>query len=214
MKDIKSFIYEKLNNEIEELRNLVKKFDRSKLFDNNYNLNDSVPEEFYDKLVELSNSNHPSNETLISIWKMIFSKTCIEPMVVEIIGKDCTYSTIEQDRNEKWDIKYHNTLIDVKNTLSSKNHNYSLSLDDIDFIKSKLKDGKRYILFLDEEIKTWDYFIQVYKRKNSFKLYMISYNDLNDLIENNDYEVKKSGKKEYILIPENDIKKNDKVRKK
>ena len=214
MKDVKSFIYEKLNNEIEELRNLVKKFDRSKLFDNNYNLNDSVPEEFYDKLVELSNSNHPSNETLISIWKMIFSKTCIEPMVVEIIGKDCTYSTIEQDRNEKWDIKYHNTLIDVKNTLSSKNHNYSLSLDDIDFIKSKLKDGKRYILFLDEEIKTWDYFIQVYKRKNSFKLYMISYNDLNDLIENNDYEVKKSGKKEYILIPENDIKKNDKVRKK
>lgn len=214
MKDIKSFIYEKLNNEIEELRNLVKKFDRSKLFDNNYNLNDSVPEEFYDKLVELSNSNHPSNETLISIWKMIFSKTCIEPMVGEIIGKDCTYSTIEQDRNEKWDIKYHNTLIDVKNTLSSKNHNYSLSLDDIDFIKSKLKDGKRYILFLDEEIKTWDYFIQVYKRKNSFKLYMISYNDLNDLIENNDYEVKKSGKKEYILIPENDIKKNDKVRKK
>ena len=213
MKDIKSFIYEKLNNEIEELRNLVKKFDRSKLFDNNYNLNDSVPEEFYDKLVELSNSNHPSNETLISIWKMIFSKTCIEPMVGEIIGKDCTYSTIEQDRNEKWDIKYHNTLIDVKNTLSSKNHNYSLSLDDIDFIKSKLKDGKRYILFLDEEIKTWDYFIQVYKRKNSFKLYMISYNDLNDLIENNDYEVKKSGKKEYILIPENDIKKNDKVRK-
>ena len=214
MKDIKSFIYEKLNNEIEELRNLVKKFDRSKLFDNNYNLNDSVPEEFYNKLVELSNSNHPSNETLISIWKMIFSKTCIEPMVGEIIGKDCTYSTIEQDRNEKWDIKYHNTLIDVKNTLSSKNHNYSLSLDDIDFIKSKLKDGKRYILFLDEEIKTWDYFIQVYKRKNSFKLYMISYNDLNDLIENNDYEVKKSGKKEYILIPENDIKKNDKVRKK
>ena len=105
MKDIKSFIYEKLNNEIEELRNLVKKFDRSKLFDNNYNLNDSVPEEFYDKLVELSNSNHPSNETLISIWKMIFSKTCIEPMVGEIIGKDCTYSTIEQDRNEKWDIK-------------------------------------------------------------------------------------------------------------
>lgn len=214
MKDIKSFIYEKLNNEIEELCNLVKKFDRSKLFDNNYNLNDSVPEEFYDKLVELSNSNHPSNETLISIWKMIFSKTCIEPMVGEIIGKDCTYSTIEQDRNEKWDIKYHNTLIDVKNTLSSKTHNYSLALDDIDFIKSKLKDGKRYILFLDEEIKTWDYFIQVYKRKNSFKLYMISYNDLNDLIENNDYEVKKSGKKEYILIPENDIKKNDKVRKK
>lgn len=213
MKDIKSFIYEKLNNEIEELCNLVKKFDRSKLFDNNYNLNDSVPEEFYNKLVELSNSNHPSNETLISIWKMIFSKTCIEPMVGEIIGKDCTYSTIEQDRNEKWDIKYNNTLIDVKNTLSSKNHNYSLSLDDIDFIKSKLKDGKRYILFLDEEIKTWDYFIQVYKRKNSFKLYIISYNDLNDLIENNDYEVKKSGKKEYILIPENDIKKNDKVRK-
>lgn len=213
MKDIKSFIYEKLNNEIEELRNLLKKFDCSKLFDNNYILNDSIPEEFYNKLVELSNSNHPSNETLISIWKMIFSKTCIEPMVGEIIGKDCTYSTIEQDRNEKWDIKYNNTLIDIKNTLSSKNHNYSLSLNDIDFIKSKLKDGNRYILFLDEEIKTWDYFIQVYKRKNSFKLYMISYNDLNDLIENNDYEVKKSGRKEYILIPENDIKKNDKVRK-
>ena len=212
MKDIKSFIYEKLNNEIEELSNLVKKFDRSKLFDNNYNLNDSVPEEFYNKLVELSNSNHPSNETLISIWKMIFSKTYIEPMVGEIIGKDCTYSTIEQDRNEKWDIKYHNTLIDVKNTLSSKNHNYSLSLDDIDFMKSKLKDGNRYVIFLDEEIKTWDYFIKVYKKKNSFKLYMISYNDLNDLIENNDYEIKKSGKKEYILIPENDIKKNNKVR--
>ena len=214
MKDIKSFIYEKLNNEIEELRNLVKKFDRSKLFDNNYNLNDSVPEEFNDKLVELSNSNHPSNETLISIWKMIFSKTCIEPMIGEIIGKDCTYSTIEQDRNEKWDIKYNNTFIDIKNTLSSKSHNYSLSLDDIDFIKSKLKDGNRYILFLDEEIKTWDYFVQIYKKKNSFKLYMISYNDLNDMIENNDYEIKKSGTKEYILIPENDIKENPKVRKK
>jgi len=213
MKDIKEFICEKLNDEITELRNLVKKFDRSKLFDNNYKLDDSLPEEFYNKLVELSNSKHPSNETLISIWKMIFSKTCIEPMVGEIIDKDCTYSTIEQDRKEKWDIKYGNTFIDVKNTLSSKSHNYSLSLDDIDFIKSKLKDGKRYILFLDEEIKTWDYFIQVYKKKNSFKLYMISYNDLNDLIKNNDYEIKKSGKKEYILIPENDIKKNDKVRK-
>lgn len=214
MKDIKNFIYEKLNNEIEELRNLVKKFDRSKLFDDNYVLNDSVPEEFYNKLVELSNSKHPSNETLISIWKMVFSKTCIEPMIGEIIGKDCTYSTIEQDRNEKWDIKYNNTFIDVKNTLSSKSHNYSLALDDIDFMKSKLKDGNRYILFLDEEIKTWDYFVQVYKKKNSFKLYMISYNDLNDLIENNDYEIKKSGTKEYILIPENDIKENPKVRKK
>lgn len=213
MKDIKEFICEKLNDEITELRNLVKKFDRSKLFDNNYKLDDSLPKEFYNKLVELSYSKHPSNETLISIWKMIFSKTSIEPMIGEIIGKECTYSTIEQDRKEKWDIKYNNILIDVKNTLSSKSHNYSLSLDDIDFIKSKLKDGNRYILFLEEEIKTWDYFVQVYKRKNSFKLYMISYNDLNDLIENNDYEIKKSGKKEYILIPENDIKKNDKVRK-
>jgi len=36
MKDIKEFICEKLNDEITELRNLVKKFDRSKLFDNNY----------------------------------------------------------------------------------------------------------------------------------------------------------------------------------
>ena len=213
MKDIKEFICEKLNDEITELRNLVKKFDRSKLFDNNYKLDDSLPKEFYNKLVELSYSKHPSNETLISIWKMIFSKTCIEPMVGEIIGKECIYSTIEQDRKEKWDIKYGNIFIDVKNTLSSKTHNYSLSLDDIDFIKSKLKDGNRYILFLDEEIKTWNYFVQVYKKKNSFKLYMISYNDLNDLIENNDYEIKKSGKKEYILIPENDIKKNDKVRK-
>ena len=58
-----------------------------------------------------------------------------------------------------------------------------------DFMKSKLKDGNRYILFLDEEINTWDYFVQIYKKKNSFKLYMISYNDLNDLIENNDYEI-------------------------
>ena len=211
MKTLNNFIYEKLNDEITELRNLVKKFDKSKLFDGNYILNDSVPEEFYNKLVELSNNKHPSNETLISIWKMIFSKTCIEPMVTEIIGKDCTYSTIEQDRKEKWDIKYGNTLIDIKNTLS-RNHNYSLSLDDIEFIKIHLKDGNRYILFLDEEIKTWDYFIQVYKKKNSFKLYMISYNDLNDLIENNNYDVKKTGRKEYILIPEDDIKKNDKIR--
>lgn len=214
MKGIKEFIYEKLNDEITELRNFVKKFDRSKLFDDKYKLDDSLPEEFYNKLVELSHSKHPSNETLISIWKMIFSKTCIESMVGEIIGKECIYSTIEQDLKEKWDIKCGNTFIDIKNTLSSKSHNYSLSLDDIDFIKSKLKDGNRYILFLDEEIKTWDYFIQIYKKKNSFKLYMISYNDLNDLIENNDYEIKKSGKKEYILIPENDIKENDKVRKK
>ena len=211
MKNFKNYIFEKINNEIEELRNLVKKFDRSKLFNNEYNLNDSVPEEFYNKLVELSGTKHPSNETLISIWKMIFSKTCIEPMVGEIIGKNCQYSTIEQDRKEKWDIKYGNTLIDIKNTLS-RNHNYSLSLDDIEFIKTHLKDGNRYILFLDEEIKTWDYFIQVYKKKNSFKLYMISYNDLNDLIENNNYDVKKTGRKEYILIPEDDIKKNDKIR--
>ena len=41
---------------------------------------------------------------------------------------------------------------------------------------------------------------------------MISYNDLNNLIENNNYDVKKSGRKEYILIPEDDIKKNDKIR--
>ena len=45
MKTINEYINEKLNNEIEELRNLVKKFDRSKLFDGNYVLDDSVPEE-------------------------------------------------------------------------------------------------------------------------------------------------------------------------
>ena len=210
MKFIKRFIYEKLNDEIVELRNFVKKFDRSKLFDNNYKVDDSLPEEFYNKLVELSYSKHPSNETLISIWKMIFSKTCIEPMVGEIIGGNCQYSTIGQDRKEKWDIKYNNIYIDVKNTLSDNTHNYSLGLSDIDFIKSKLKDSNRYMLFLDKEIKTWDFFVDVYKRKNSFKLYMISYNDLNKMLENNDYKINKS----YVLIPENDIKKNDKVRKK
>lgn len=206
MKNIKKYIYEKLNNEIEELRNLVKKFDRSKLFNNKYILDDSVPEEFYNKLVELSGSKKPSNSTLVSIWKMIFSKTCIDQMVGEIIGGNCQYSTIEQDRKEKWDIKYNNTYIDVKNTLSD--NNYSLDLSDIDFIKSKLKDGNRYMIFLDKEIKTWDFFIDIYKHKNSFKLYIISYNDLNDMLENNDYKINKS----YVLIPENDIKRNDKVR--
>ena len=136
MKTLTSFISEKLNNEIEELRNLVKKFDREKLFDNNYIIDDSTPKEFYDKLVELSGSKHPSNNTLKSIWKMIFSKTCIEPMVGELINKDCQYSTIEQDRKEKWDIKCDGIYIDIKNTLSDRTHNYSLSLSDIDFIKT------------------------------------------------------------------------------
>ena len=212
MKNIKQFLIEKLNNEIEDLRNLVKKFDRAKLFDNTYTLDDSVPEEFYNKLIKLSGSRHPSNKTLVSIWKMIFSKTCIEPMVGELIGGNCQYSTIEQDRKEKWDIKYNNIFIDVKNTFSEHTHNYSLSLSDIDFMKSKLKDGNKYILFIDKEIKTWDYFLRVYKNKNSVKLYMISYNDLVNMIEENNYEIKKTNDKEYILIPENDIKTNDKVR--
>ena len=81
-------------------------------------------------------------------------------------------------------------------------------------MRSLSREDPKSLLFLDEEIKTGDYFIQVYKKKNSFKLYMISYNDLNDLIENNDYEIKKSGREEYVLIPENDIKKNPKIRKK
>lgn len=209
MKTLTSFISEKLNNEIEELRNLVKKFDREKLFDNNYTIDDSTPKEFYDKLVELSGSKHPSNSTLKSIWKMIFSKTCIEPMVGELINKDCQYSTIEQDRKEKWDIKCDDIYIDIKNTLSDRTHNYSLSLSDIDFIKENLKSGDRYIVFLDKEIKTWKDFVQAYNGRNSFKLYMISFNDLNDLIENNDYTVMS----EYMLIPEYDIKNNDKVRR-
>ena len=209
MKTLTSFISEKLNNEIEELRNLVKKFDREKLFDNNYIIDDSTPKEFYDKLVELSGSKHPSNNTLKSIWKMIFSKTCIEPMVGEIINKDCQYSTIEQDRKEKWDIKCDGIYIDIKNTLSDRTHNYSLSLSDIDFIKENLKSGDRYIVFLDKEIKTWKDFVQAYNGRNSFKLYMISFNDLNDLIENNDYTIMS----EYMLIPEYDIKNNDKVRR-
>ena len=140
---------------------------------------------------------------------MIFSKTCIEPMVGEIINKDCQYSTIEQDRKEKWDIKCDGIYIDIKNTLSDRTHNYSLSLSDIDFIKENLKSGDRYIVFLDKEIKTWKDFVQAYNGRNSFKLYMISFNDLNDLIENNDYTVMS----EYMLIPEYDIKNNDKVRR-
>ena len=211
MKALNTYINEKLNNEIEELRRFVKKFDRSTLFNNQYVLDDSVPEEFYNKLVKLSGSRHPSNAALISVWKMIFSKTCIEPMIGEIIGGNCQYSTISQDRKEKWDIKYNNIYIDVKNTLSERTHNYSLSLSDIDFIKSVSDDGNRYMLFLDKEIKTWDYFCDIYKNKNMLNLYMISFNDLNDMLENNNYTVKKS---KYILIPEQHIKENDKVRKK
>ena len=208
MKSLNKYISESLSKEITELRNKLKNLDKSKIFDGNYNLDDSLDKEFYEILISLNKSNS-SNTTLISTWKMLFSKLVVEPLVGELIGdSNCEYSSIDVDRKEKWDIKYNNIYIDVKNTLSDNTHNYSLGLSDIDFIKSKLKDGNRYMLFLDKEIKTWDFFVDVYKRKNSFKLYMISYNDLNNMLENNDYKINKS----YVLIPENDIKRNDKVR--
>ena len=120
MKTLQLYISESLSKEITELRNKLKKMDKSKIFDGNYNLDDSLDKEFYEILVSLNKPNS-SNTTLIGTWKMLFSKLIVEPLVGELIGDSkCEYSSIDVGRTEKWDIKYGgNMLIDVKATYNN-----------------------------------------------------------------------------------------------
>ena len=151
MKNIISYIFE--SQEVEELQNKIKNLDKEKIFDGNYNLDDSLDPKFYDILVSL-NSKRSSNKTLISTWKMLFSKLIIEPLVTKLIGEtNCEISTIKQDRTEKWDIKYKNIYIDVKATYNNYTHNFGLDNQTCDFVTSNKDNKSRYILFVYPEIK-------------------------------------------------------------
>lgn len=212
MKKISNYINESLSVEITNLRNKIKKLDKEKIFNGEYNLDDSLPKEFYDILISLNKPNS-SNSTLIRTWKMLFSKLIVEPLVGELIGdKDCEYSSIKTDRTEKWDIKYKGkTLIDVKATYNSKGHNFGLSKKDADFITNyNEKDlDKRYLLFIYPEIRTWNDATYLYKDKSKVKMYMISYLDLKDVLNDNNFNVISS----TILISDAFIENSDKFRK-
>ncbi len=213
MKSLKEYIInESLSNEITELRNKLKNLDKQKIFDGNYNLDDSLDQEFYDILISL-NSPNSSNSTLISTWKMLFSKLIVEPLVGELIGDNkCEYSTIKVDRTEKWDIKYdNNILIDIKATYNNYTHNFGFSKKDADYVINYNKQdiNKRYVLFVYPEIKTWNDATKLYKNKSEVDMKLISYSDFKDILNNNDFEEKKSN----ILIPYSFINENDKFRK-
>ena len=212
MKTLQLYINESLSNEITELRNKLKKLDKQKIFDGNYNLDDSLDQEFYNILISLNKPNS-SNSTLISTWKMLFSKLIIEPLVGELIGDNkCEYSTIKIDRTEKWDIKYNNNiLIDVKATYNNHTNNFGFSKKDADYIINYNRQDidKRYVLFVYPEIKTWEDATKLYKNKSEVDMKLISYSDFKDILNDNDFEEKKSN----ILIPHSFIKENDKFRK-
>jgi len=212
MKTLQLYINESLSNEIIELRNKLKKLDKQKIFDGNYNLDDSLDQEFYDILISLNKPNS-SNSTLISTWKMLFSKLIVEPLVGELIGDNkCEYSTIKVDRAEKWDIKYNNNiLIDVKATYNNHTNNFGFSKKDADYIINYNRQDidKRYVLFVYPEIKTWEDATKLYKNKSEVDMKLISYSDFKNILNDNDFEEKKSN----ILIPHSFIKENDKFRK-
>jgi len=212
MKTLQLYINESLSNEITELRNKLKNLDKQKIFDGNYNLDDSLDQEFYDILISLNKPNS-SNSTLISTWKMLFSKLIVEPLVGELIGDNkCEYSTIKVDRAEKWDIKYNNNiLIDVKATYNNHTNNFGFSKKDADYIINYNRQDidKRYVLFVYPEIKTWEDATKLYKNKSEVDMKLISYSDFKNILNDNDFEEKKSN----ILIPHSFIKENDKFRK-
>lgn len=212
MKTLKDKILESLSNEIIELRKKLNKLDKTKIFDGSYNLDDSLDKDFYNILISLNNPRS-SSSTLISTWKMLFSKLIVEPLVGELIGDNkCEYSSIETDRKEKWDIKYNGRiLIDVKATYNNHTHNFGFPKKDANYIMNYTKEdiNKRYILFVYPEIKTWNDAIKLYKNKSETNMYMISYLDFKEILDNNDFEEKKSN----ILISDEFIKNNNKFRK-
>ena len=211
MKNIQEYINESLSSEIVNLQNKIKKLDKEKIFDGNYNLDDSLPKEFYEILISL-NKPKASDKVLIGTWKMLFSKLVIEPLVGKLIGdNNCEYSTIKVDREEKWDIKYKNLLIDIKASYNNHTHNFGISRKDADFIVNYVGNDldKRYILFVYPEIKTWNDAINLYKNTSEVDMKMISYSDFKDILNDNDFEEKKS----ELLIPETFINESEKFRK-
>lgn len=212
MKTLQLYINESLSQEITELRNKLKKLDKSKIFDGNYNLDDSLDKEFYEILISLNKPNS-SDITLIRTWRMLFSKLIVEPLVGELIGDSkCEYSSINVDRTEKWDIKYNgNTLIDVKATYNNRTHNFGFGEKDADYIINYNKNdiNKRYILFVYPEIKTWEDATKLYKNKSEVNMLLISFSDFREILNDNNFEVKKSN----IMIPYSFIKENNKFRK-
>ena len=85
MKTLQLYINESLSQEITELRNKLKNLDKSKIFDGNYNLDDSLDKEFYEILISLNKPNS-SDITLIRTWRMLFSKLIVEPLDGELIA--------------------------------------------------------------------------------------------------------------------------------
>jgi len=211
MKSINQYIQESLSNEIVELRKKLSKLNKAKIFNGNYNLDDSLDKEFYDVLISLNKPNS-SDSTLISTWKMLFSKLIVEPLVGELIGDNkCEYSSINTDRTEKWDIKYNNILIDVKATYNNHTRNFGFSKKDVDYIINYNKQdiNKRYVLFVYPEIKTWEDATKLYKNKSEVDMKMISFSDFKEILNDNNFEEKKAN----ILIPDDFIQENNKFRK-
>lgn len=207
MKDLRHYINESLNGEIKDLQKKLKEFDLSVLFNGKYVLDDSLPEEFMNILKSFD--RNPSDKTLKSTWKMIYSKTCIEPLVGKLIGDSkCEYSTILQDRREKWDIKYGNKLIDVKASYNNNTHKFSISNAEADFIISN-NDPQRYLVFITPEMKTWEDAKKYTKDTSGIQMYMISLLDMKEILDSGNVENKGS----YVLIPENEMQENNRFRK-
>ena len=207
MKDLRHYINESLNSEIKDLQKKLKEFDLSVLFNGKYVLDDSLPEEFMNILKSFD--RNPSDKTLKSTWKMIYSKTCIEPLVGKLIGDNkYEYSTILQDRREKWDIKYGNKLIDVKASYNNNTHKFSISNTEADFIMSN-NDPQRYLIFIAPEMKTWEDAKKYTKDTSGIQMYMISLLDMKEVLDSGNVENKGS----YVLIPENEMQEDNRFRK-
>lgn len=207
MKTIFDYISESGSNEIKTLQDKIKNLNLSEIFNGQYDLT-HLDIEFY-KILRSLNSPMSSDKALIGTWKMLFSKLLIEPMVVELLDKNkCVISTIQQDRTEKWDIKYNNIYIDVKTSFNSRTRNFGLDNQTCEYILTS-NNAHKYILFLYPEIRTWDDYINVYKNKKDINMYLISFADMKELLQKNIF----ISKSNTTLIPLSYIEASSKFRK-
>lgn len=184
--------------------------DKYKTFNNKYDLTEIEPD-FYNDVLVVLDSKYASPETHKSTWRMLFSKLYIEPLVIQLIGKDkCKQSTIQQDRNEKWDIEYnYKYYYDVKSTYKNSTGNFGFNVKDYNYLMSRNFEDNKYFIFIYPEIKTYSQIAYLQNNIDLVNLYAISYNDLKQVFLTNTFVEKCNVK----IIPIEYMNKNDKFRK-
>lgn len=184
--------------------------DKYKTFNNKYDLTEVEPD-FYNDVLVVLDSKYASPETHKSTWRMLFSKLYIEPLVIQLIGKNkCKQSTIQQDRNEKWDIEYnYKYYYDVKSTYKNSTGNFGFAVKDYNYLMSRNFEDNKYFIFIYPEIKTYSQIVYLQNNIDLVNLYAISYNDLKQVFLTNTFIEKCNVK----IIPIEYMNKIDKFRK-